>query len=218
MISDVRRHPKSSLNIDVSSNRLNDDGALSLLEGLLPHIQSILSADKAEMQELPKVTLALAMNNLTPSGVSNLLDFLVNNEDKEDENVNITTRKNGRIEKGEPSSDVSMDGLINEDNNDQKANATNSSELPVAGANSNARTQEVIKRPSITIEELDLSYNDFGGHGDHPLSAKLLDSVRRLCEEGGRGGVASAFIPRVLTFENCGIGPAFCRSVGRVRG
>ena len=61
------------------------------------------------------------------------------------------------------------------------------------------------------IEELDLSFNDIGGHGVHSPDAQLQDSIRRLFE-----GEGSGFVPRLLTLENCGIGPSFCRSVGRV--
>jgi len=61
------------------------------------------------------------------------------------------------------------------------------------------------------IEELDLSFNDIGGHGTHAPSVQLQNSVQRMFE-----GERLAFAPRVLTLQNCGIGPLFCRSVGRV--
>jgi hypothetical protein len=54
-----------------------------------------------------------------------------------------------------------------------------------------------------------LSYNDIGGEGVHPPNPQMLNSVRRLFE-GGRAA------PRVLCLENCSLGPAFCRSIGRV--
>ena len=65
--------------------------------------------------------------------------------------------------------------------------------------------------PDFLMEELDLSFNDIGGHGIHSPNVQLLDSARRLFEGDG-----TAFVPRILSLENCGIGPAFCRSIGRV--
>ncbi len=170
IISDARCNPSSSLIIDVASSRLNDDGALSLLQALLSHLQSkIIGADQSDMKETLFVKLSIAMNNLTPLGVSNLIDLLAKKVDEPE--------------------DHSCD-----------------------------KSPQIIKERSIMIEELDLSYNDIGGHGSHAQIVQLLDSVRSFCERGNVGGVVAAFIPRVLTLENCGIGPAFCRSVGRVSG
>ena len=70
-------------------------------------------------------------------------------------------------------------------------------------------TTSAIEESAFLIDELDLSYNDIGGEGVHPPNPQMLNSVRRLFE-GGRAA------PRVLCLENCSLGPAFCRSIGRV--
>lgn len=212
IISDIHRHSLSSLNIDVSSSRLNDAGTLSLIGELLAHMQSkLMGADQSEMKQTLLVKLSAAMNNLTPSGVSRVIDLLLSKEEEEEEQTGM----NGATEEVEPCLDGLIDGLRNETNYEQATNDASLDEPTPVDSSLDTTTQGIKDHP-VMIEELDLSYNDIGGHGSHALNVQLLSSVRRLFEGGGGGG-AAAFVPRVLILENCGIGPAFCRSIGRVR-
>ncbi len=207
IISNARRNPSSSLIIDVASSRMNDDGALSLLQALLAHLQSkIIGTDQSDMNEKLLVKLSIAMNNLTPLGVSNLIDLLAKKVDEQND-MNSAKYEVKSIPEGLRSESKIEHILANETHPDEPEDHS-----------LDTTPHNIIKERAIMIEELDLSYNDIGGHGSHAHNVQLLDSVRRLCERGNRGGVAAAFIPRVLTLENCGIGPAFCRSVGRVSG
>ena len=61
------------------------------------------------------------------------------------------------------------------------------------------------------LEELDLSMNDIGGHGANQPDERLLESFRKLFESH------STCAPRTLILQNCSIGPAILRSIGRVR-
>lgn len=63
---------------------------------------------------------------------------------------------------------------------------------------------------SFALEELDLSMNDFGGHGANQPEERLIESFRKLFES------RSACAPRSLVLQNCSIGPAILRSIGRV--
>ena len=64
---------------------------------------------------------------------------------------------------------------------------------------------------SPALEELDLSMNDIGGHGANQPDERLLESFRKLFES------RSDCAPRTLILQNCSIGPAILRSIGRVR-
>jgi hypothetical protein len=108
---------------------------------------------------------------------------------------------------GEAASEITS----TKDENDDSLNNTKIIEQSVADIAHDNETSAITSFPSISIEELDLSFNDIGGHGMHAPNVQLQDSVQRLFE-----GERLAFAPRVLTLQNCGIGPLFCRSVGRV--
>jgi len=184
----INKGDESSLiDVDVSSTQLDDNSAGSLVEELLQRLQNDDNSTQEKKAPL-KIKLALAMNKITPFGASKLIDTLINRsensmEEEEDEIEEITT--NGTTTSGEDE----------EGNNDVE--------------DTDATTQ--VEESSILIEELDLSFNDIGGHGLHPPSTELLDSIRRLFESNDRSSV----VPSVLVLENCGIDPVFCRSIGR---
>ena len=187
----------SLIDIDVSSTQLDDNATVSLVEEILQRLQN--DDDSAEEKKVPlRIKLALAMNKITPFGASKLIDTLINRNknNMEEEDVGETT-VNGTITSGvKDVKDVSEETDV-----DVNA-ATQVSE-------DDATTQ--VEEPSILIEQLDLSFNDIGGHGLHPPSIELSDSIRRLFESNDR----SSLVPRVLVLENCGVGPIFCRSIGR---
>jgi hypothetical protein len=219
ILSDVRRQPiiqnddgtSSLLDIDVSSTRLGDNAAGSLMEELMPLLKTKINHVDEDQARAPLlVRLRIATNIITPPGASKVIDTLMKGDAKnggtipvEDGNVDEIKNSNGM---GIGSSSLVVNGLNNETTEQTIHLATSD------GRTSNfTSTTQVVEKPSILIEELDLSFNDIGGHGVHSPNAQLQDSIRRLFE-----GEGSGFAPRLLTLENCGIGPSFCRSVGRV--
>jgi hypothetical protein len=193
----------SLLDIDVSSNRLGDSISVSLMEEILPQLETKMIANESQIGAPRLITLAFAANNLSPIGASKIFNTIMK---KKDETLI-----------GDAASEI----ISTKDENDDSLNNTKTIEQSAADiAHDNetpAYTSQFsaaalfVEFPSILIEELDLSFNDIGGHGTHAPSVQLQDSVQRLFE-----GERLAFAPRVLTLQNCGIGPLFCRSVGRV--
>jgi hypothetical protein len=188
----VDRNNDNELNIDASSSRLDDDAIVSLIDHLLK-----LDERKSEEGEL-KITLGLAMNHLSPRGAARLFERLIKADtygtiDKETE----TSSK----EEAEVALDVDQN-----ETSDAIGNITNQLQEEVI-------KDEHIKCIESAIEILDISFNDIGGHGSNSANLELLSSTRRFFEHGCRGILR---LPRVIVLENCGIGPAFCRSVGRV--
>ncbi|KAL3787449.1 hypothetical protein ACHAW5_008987 [Stephanodiscus triporus] len=214
VLSDLRRHlithnddgTSSLLDIDVSSTRLGDNASASLIEELMQLLKTKNnSEDEYQVRAPILVKLGLAMNNLTPLGASKIFDMLMMGDATKEITGGTIHFENGNVDEiGSRSK-----SLINELNNEtmeQNVNTTSSD-----GLNStDTSTAQVSEKPSILIEELDLSFNDIGGHGVQSPNSQLQDSVRRLFE-----GEGAAFFPRLITLENCGIGPSFCRSVGR---
>ena len=182
--------------IDVSSTQLDDASAVSLVEELLQRLQN--DDDSVEEKKAPhRIKLVLAMNKITPFGASKLIDILINRNgnNMEEEDIGETSTKG-----------TSTAGGDEEEGSNVDVNDVDTT-TQVTG-DDDATTQ--VEEPSILIEDLDLSFNDIGGHGVHPPSTELLDSIRRLFESNDR-----SLVPRVLVLENCGIGPIFCRSIGR---
>lgn len=232
VISDIRRQPINQLNnddgvstldIDVSSTRLDDGGVVSLMEELVPLLQAKSDEAKDSQSDDGKkqplmVKITLAMNKITPSGSSKLFNALIGDsgDEKSEEILNGTapavenstiSEENGEANEDEVAESEVVDATTTNDEEDLKQNIEKEEE----DESVEDSTDLVEEDPLILVEELDLSFNDIGGHGMHPPNAKLLDSARRLFESE-----KVAFIPRILTLENCGIGPAFCRSIGRV--
>ena len=218
---------RTVLDIDASSSRL-DDGALSSLVERLTTILDEESDDKESHAETADssllkrrvaIKLALGMNQLTPSGASKLFDRFANVETS-----GVGGNKTASDDRSNSNTTQSVDSTINEDETmdanetttataDENATATNT----ILQSYKEEKKQEEIPDPSIELEELDLSFNDIGGHGTNAADLDLLNSVRRLFERGLNSCTRnSLLVPRVLTLENCGIGPAFCRSIGRV--
>ena len=217
VLSDIRQHSMiqhskgdkdgggSLLDIDVSSNRIDDGTAVSFMEGLLPLLKSKIeqSDDSSQIDKRTPlvIKLSLAMNKITPLGSSNILDMLTKKEDTKEEDKIEETANNGTIAENrveDVNDDTNEVDIVSDSSNVENIDASTSQD---------AITLTVEESPSVLIEELDLSLNDIG----HPPSTQLLDSVRRLFEGGG----TDTLIPRVLVLENCSIGPAFCRSIGR---
>ena len=218
---------ESLLDIDMTSTQLNDDAAISFMEGLLPIILTSKSSndkeekekvdddnDDSTSQQTARIErLVLAMNKLTPLGVSTIFDMLLTQHEKKKED------EEGGSADHEVDNNIDGVGIVNStatDSNDESSNDT------LDGGDHQATTSRVASSATITqdpinlIDELDLSFNNL--HSQY----RLLDSVRRLFEGGNdtnncKDGVGMAtLVPRVLIMESCGLGPAFCRSVGRV--
>ena len=218
---------ESLLDIDMTSTQLNDDAAISFMEGLLPIILTSKSSnDKEEKEKVDDDSntsqqtarierLVLTMNKLTPLGVSTIFDMLLTQHEKkkEDEEGSADHEVIPEVD-----NNIDGDGIVNStaiDSNDDSSNDTldGGDQTTTSGVASSAT---ITQDPINLIDELDLSFNNLH------VQTQLLDSVRRLFEGGDdtnncKDGVGMAsLVPRVLILESCGLGPAFCRSVGRV--
>ncbi|KAL7520861.1 hypothetical protein ACHAWX_006291, partial [Stephanocyclus meneghinianus] len=231
VLSDVREVNEGSagsstvLDIDVSSSRLGDDAIASLVERLVPTLHETIGG---EIKRKVFLKLALGMNRLTPSGASKLFDCLSNSglntatvesENTTDDDMHLSD--NTTNDQSTKSAAALQDGTVE---------LNNQTPLPSSG---NTTHNASMQRPHdvevlhpkqtqtsdliIELEELDLSFNDIGGHGTQSMGLDLVNSARILFERGFNCSIANnAFlVPRVLAMENCGIGPAFCRSIGR---
>ncbi|KAL7537918.1 hypothetical protein ACHAWF_005940 [Thalassiosira exigua] len=213
-LSDLRGQPFTTnededgdgvpVDIDMSSARLGDGGLVSFVDGLISILNSKISeaGDELSNEKSPLlIKLILEMNKITPSGAFGLFSQL----------SNATSQiESDDIEMNEKDVDRASQITTNEANETGSDNSTTFVEGETSTETSPGTATPLPKQPPFMIEDLDLSSNDIGGHGIHAPNAKLFESVRRLFE-GGR----TAFVPRILTVENCAIGPAFCRSVGR---
>lgn len=218
-----RRHDGSILDVDVSSTKLDDDAAISLVQGIL-NTQHDANDDDGAIDETV-LNLKLEMNRITPVGISNMFDLFVgteeSNKNEETQNAaktseddgggdNLVTDNNNETASSTTisSEDIETDNTTNSDNNGEHADiATGSQEENLSVQPTVA---SINKQSSLRIDKLDLSFNDCGGEGVNPPSAQLLNSVRRLFENE-----EYSIIPRMILMENCGIGAAFCRSIGR---
>ena len=66
------------------------------------------------------------------------------------------------------------------------------------------------------MEYIDLGLNDVGLHGEEKykkesMNALFYKSIRKLMEDP-----SGLSCPQVLRMDNCGLGPPFCRSIGKV--
>jgi hypothetical protein len=178
------------LEIDASSSRLEDESILSLIDKMLLQM---------DQQSANKVRLSLSMNKLTPDGAAKLFERLIQADSKDDES--ISSNETSAIAIVLNASDSNETVSISDEASDNTRTSQN--EQDDAGNEPFQNTE---------IEKLDLSLNDIGGHGSHSANLELLTSTRRLFEQGQ----SNLLVPKVLVLENCGIGPAFCRSIGRV--
>jgi len=216
ILADVRRQPiiqnddgtSSLLDIDVSSTRLGDNAAGSLMEELVPLLMTkINNVDEDHARATLLVRLRIATNNISPPGASKIIDMLMKGDATTGGTIPV---EDGDEIKNSNGMGMPLESLVNGLNH-ETAEQTIHIATSDGRTSNDTSTMQVVERPSILIEELDLSFNDIGGHGVHSPDAQLQDSIRRLFE-----GEGSGFVPRLLTLENCGIGPSFCRSVGRV--
>lgn len=206
-----RRRRSPLLDIDVSSTKLDDDACISLVEG-------ILNSHDDETESV--LNLKLEMNRITPVGVSKVFDLLVGENDKVTETKknltadDIQVTDNGDASKNEAAcveeSNVEAPTILSSEETDPTKSDDVNIDLIDTASQVKETTPPVVAKPSLYIETLDLSYNDIGGEGINPPSAQLLNSVRRLFEHE-----TYSKIPNILLMENCGIGAAFCRSIGR---
>jgi hypothetical protein len=203
-IQHQRRRPL--LDVDVSSTKLDDDAVISLVEG-------ILNRSTPEDETETVLNLKLEMNRITPVGVSKVFDLLVGQHDKVDEtNKNVTADDIQVIDQAaceEEDGNVTAPTISSGETNTTKDDVETDL-IDAASQEEETKPPVVVVKPTLHIEKLDLSYNDIGGEGINPPSAQLLNSIRRLFENENY-----SVIPNILLMENCGIGPAFCRSIGR---
>ena len=188
------------LNIDVSSSRLDDESMSLLVDKLLIQLDENI---QDECDERIKIKMDLSMNKLTPSGVAKLFNRLVarvdNHETGGTEDFNKTTNV------------LNLNSTEDDDEFNLTRTESAETENETTTSSQRLRLQQENEQP-VELEELDLSFNDIGGHGSNPANLEFLNSVRRLFEHGQN----LMMVPKVLKLENCGVGPAFCRSVGRV--
>ena len=234
------QHPLGSsqiLNVDASSSKLDDDAVLSLVEGIFrkrQHDNYNGTASTSEHQVV--LNLKLEMNRISPMGAAKMFDLLVgenpNNsrvvEKAQEEMIadDDGTEENSEVIEISNNSDKTMhdsESSCVQDDSVMESTISNATILDHEVVEATDTSQEedatIIPppaaapvKPPLCIETLDLSYNDIGGEGIHSPSAQLLNSVRRLFENNEH---YSSAIPNVLLMENCGIGAAFCRSIGR---
>lgn len=198
------------LDVDVSSSNLDDDAVLSLVGGIFNKSRRHDDDNETTSSEQEIIlNLKLEMNRISPAGVAKVFDLLIG-EKKAQEIID----DNGTAEVIDNSSEESI--MHDSASSCEQAtiiNATMDHEVPQKDGATMIPAAAPTKPSHLRIETLDLSYNDIGGEGIHPPSAELLNSVRRLFENNEQ--YPSAVIPNILLMENCGIGAAFCRSIGR---
>jgi hypothetical protein len=201
-----RRHDGSILDVDVSSTKLDDDAAVSLVQEILNKHDA--NNDDGDIDETV-LNLKLEMNRITPVGISNIFDLLVGTDaiNKNEETPNAADTDNNN-ETTISSEDIETDATTNSDNNGEHVDIA--SEPQEENLSAPPTATSINKPSSLRIDKLDLSFNDCGGEGANPPSAQLLNSVRRFFENE-----EYSQIPRIILMENCGIGVAFCRSIGR---
>eukprot|EP00986_Skeletonema_menzelii_P005688 scaffold2113_cov146-Skeletonema_menzelii.AAC.7 len=199
VLSNIRQHHRRPLlDIDVSCSNLNDDAVISLVEG-------ILNIKDGTTETV--LNLKLEMNRISPSGVSKVFDLLVGeSNDKVEESKE--TAENSQM--ADISDESPHEASCVQDNNATSHTISNATIIEADSSHEETTITSAAAKPSLCIEKLDLSYNDVGGEGTNPPSAQLLNSVRRLFENE-----QYSTIPNILLMENCNIGAAFCRSIGR---
>ena len=185
----TRNEGEPVLDVDVSFNRLGDDAAVFVVETLVSRLKLKAHEEQEPQSESESpplsISLDLAMNKITPSGAFGIFEAL--------------TEREGESPLAQATNDTS------------KLSTNNATGASINETSDTANNTEMSTMPAGMVEELDLSFNDIGGHGSHAVNRQLLDSARKLFE-----GQGTAFVPRILSLENCGLGPAFCRSIGRV--
>jgi len=207
VLSNIPRHPsRPFLDVDVSSSNLDDDAVISLVEG-------ILNRQDGTTEQTVVLNLKLEMIRISPVGVSKVFDLLVGeNNDKVVEEAKETADDIQVVDNSDESQ--KNEASCVEDNDVTASTIENASmddEVETDPSQEEVITSPIASKPSsLRIEKLDLSYNDIGGEGINAPSAQLLNSVRRLFENENY-----SIIPNILLMENCGIGAAFCRSIGR---
>lgn len=212
---------RSLIDVDVSSSKLDDDAVVSLVDGILNTFTFTCTPAETETETVV-LNLKLQMNRITPVGVSKVFDLLVEQNDKlEEKNINITADDTQGIDNVHLSQNEAALLFVEDDRNvttptiisSRETNTTKDdveTDLIDAASHIEETDPSVGVKPTLHIEKLDLSYNDIGGEGINPPSSQLLNSVRRLFENEHY-----SVIPNILLLENCGIGAAFCRSIGR---
>eukprot|EP00984_Skeletonema_dohrnii_P022128 scaffold11242_cov80-Skeletonema_dohrnii-CCMP3373.AAC.1 len=205
VLSNIPRHPsRPFLDVDVSSSNLDDDAVVSLVEGIVSRQDGT-----AEQTEL---NLKLEMNRISPVGVSKVFDLLVGeNKNRASEEAKETADDAQVVDNSDEAQ--KNEASCVEDNDVTETTIENASmddEVEIDPSQEDVTTPPIASKPTLRIEKLDLSYNDIGGEGINAPSAQLLNSVRRLFENEDY-----SIIPNILLMENCGIGAAFCRSIGR---
>lgn len=205
------------LDVDASSSQLTDDAVISLLKG-------ILNTHRDDNNDDTALNLNLEMNRITPVGIASVFDLLVGTSNAvipEDGTKNITSDYN------KTTIDNFVESMTNETSCVEGSNVVTKSTISsekidyamkddkdykseLKAIASRSPHKEGSLPLSLHIEKLDLSFNDFGGDGTNPPSAQLLYSARRLFENEDY-----SILPTILLMENCGLGAAFCRSIGR---
>ena len=151
---------------------------------------------------------------------SGLNTATVGNETTTDDDMHLSD--NTTNDQSAESAAALQDGAVELSNQTSlplSGNTTHNASMPWSNDLEDLDTKQTqLSDPIIELEELDLSFNDIGGHGARAMGLDLVNSARFLFERGFNCRITNTalLVPRVLAMENCGIGPAFCRSIGRV--
>ncbi len=214
VISDLHRKELSTdiagettLEVDVASSHLDDESVLSLVERLMSKLRDKVNSRGNLKNGAIVVKLGLGMNRMTPVGASKLFELLMGerelNSTVPSTNASTVLSNGNELEKDDSTAADVEAGKNETITGLQSKSAASANDIPLE------------ETAIIAVEEVDLSFMNFSGHGP-----QLLNSIRKLFE-GSRiqtqNGVVMKLIPRVIKIENSGVGPAFCRSIGRVR-
>ena len=220
------------LGIDVSSSLLEDEGMESILD-------SLELCQEFEQPMTISVSLEARMNRLSPKGVASFFDRLLmsaSNAAASDVDADAdAAADDGSKEKnqlGVLEEEGDDDGNQGESENVNSAKVTNTTNITdtIEHDENNKQTQtpkdddkeeEEHKKQQIRhhiyMEYIDLGLNDVGLHGEEEkykkrsMNALFFKSLRKLIEN--QSGLSC---PQVLRMDNCGLGPPFCRSIGKV--
>ncbi len=216
----------SAINIDVSNSLILDEGLQTIFDSILHSSSSSEHNDEHNQHDnILSVSLEARMNRLTAKGVAAFFDRIIDTMKINNEKVPTNTDTDTVTESNE----------INQNENNK---LEQNSKEPKSQKMKNIPTR-------IHFQYIDFGFNDIGLHGvdvhvdsmntssnskhkkqnnnDHTL---LFTSIRKLIEHsvgveveretGERSSPTYTTCPTVLRFDNCGLGPPFCRAIGKV--
>ena len=239
MSSEIREEMTSNLlirlGIDVSNSIIQDEGLNAILDSLLLQSEKAINNDNVEEkgelsnndsnqnlnQEtihhsmilpprkddvLVSVSLEARMNRLSAKGVANFFERITNLGNHTSSFVNTNHIATTSQDSNAEDVDVIANTTLHDD--DQ-------------GKESTEPMQTQIPNKRIYFEYLDFGLNDIGLHGVDTYkkesdNALLFASIRNLVQGSNNEQNSNYGCPRVLRMDYCGLGPPFCRAIGKV--